>query len=821
MTRTNLWRRFDLLKKVLVTSLALLLALLAAAGGGGYWYVHRSLAVTAGELLVGVEKAVRIDRDAYGVPHIQAETEHDAYFAQGYVHAQDRLLQIELTRRAINGGLSALMGESTLVSDRFYLTIGFQRAAEEAVPKLPDDTRRALQAYADGINNFIADAKTTGKLPAEFKALGIDPAPWQIADTLAIGKVMAWDLGGNMRTELFLSQLVPQVGPEKALSLVPFALNVKPSDLVDQHPVAAQSDSQTGDLLHLIAQARDMGTPGEGIGSNNWVVSGAKSASGKPLLASDMHLMLGAPSIFYQNSLVVPGVMNVSGAIFPGVPGVIVGHTDRTSWAFTNGMTDVQDLYIEKPHPQNPHQFAYNGTYETAKVYPQEIAVKGKEPVKFDVLVTRHGPIITDLLEPLEDTGVLSTPIQQRVANKVTEPLALRWVAHDFSDEIGAMLRFNKAKDWTAFEAALREFYAPVQNVIYADVDGNIAWRHNGHIPIRKKGTGLLPVPGWTDEYEWTGYIPWEELPQTVNPPDGVIATANNRVIDASYPYVLSHEWEPNYRVDRINELLNEKPKLTVDDFTKMQTDWKNRQALQNLPVWLKILEAGEWSPLETEALQALRDWSPNPTDNPDLIGPSIYHNTYLKIVEATYKPLLGDKLYYQFMRTGLPFNAVDALFQQNQPIWFQSTEQTTAQVVRDGFRTAVADLAAKHGDNAEKWKWGTLHQLTLSHPLGGIKPLHLLFNDGPYPTGGSNHTVGMGGFPKTKPFQMVLGAPWRFAVDMGDPSAARDIMILGASAQLGSPHYKDQTQLWITGQTKPLHSETVETLLLQPASSL
>lgn len=812
-----------MLKKILTIALPVILALVVAGGGGTYWYVNRALPTTTSELILGVDKPVTVVRDSYGVPHIHAETEHDLMYAQGYVQAQDRLLQMELTRRAVSGRLAEVLGAAQVPSDRFYRVIGFKRAADEAVSQIEQATRDNLQAYADGVNAFLADVKRgAAKYPAEFLVLGLDPEPWTIADSLAVGKLMAWDLGGNMRTELAMSLLVPKLGEERARALLPLALNLE--ELRLEQPVTAISEQDGTQLLSLLTAARDVGFPGEGIGSNNWVVAGSRTESGKPMLANDMHLSLGAPSILYQQHLVVPGMYDVAGAIFPGVPGVIVGHNQRVSWAFTNGMSDVQDLYIEKQNPDNPHQFEHNGKWVDAKVVQEEIKVKGSESVRFETVITRHGPLINSLLETLKDGERLAAATALKTAENITQPLALKWVAHEYSDEIGAMFKMNKAQNWTEFEKALRQFYAPVQNVVYADVDGNIAYRLNGRIPIRKNGTGLLPVPGWNDEYEWTGYIKWEDLPQSYNPPEGYIATANNRVVDAKYPYLLSQEWEPSYRVDRITEMITEADKLRMSDFQRMQTDWKNLQAEANLKAWLPALAGGEWNETEQLALEQLQAWADNPVDAPDLAGPSIYHSSYLHMMEAAFQPQMGEKLYVNFLRTTLPLNALDAVFQQQDPAWIRGTGQTKEDVIRTGFKKAVAELSERLGDKPAEWAWGEIHTLTLQHPLGMIKPLNLLFNEGPHSYGGSNTTVNMGGFPRTKPYEMMLGAPWRFTVDMANPNAAEDVLIMGASAQLGSDHYADQSELWVRGKYKKLHepqSDAHDTLIMQPAKGL
>jgi penicillin amidase len=754
-------------KKVVITLLLIVLLLVLTAVGGGYWQIRQSLAVTSGTLTKGVQKPVQILRDEYGVPHIEAENERDLMFAQGYVHAQDRMWQMELSRRTVNGELAEIFGEDLLQGDIFTRTIGFKRIAEETLSRLPASTLENLQAYADGVNAYLNE----GKLPIEYKILGVEPKLWTPVDSLGITKYMAWDLGGNMMSELLMREVSRKLGEEKAISLIPeYAkqMRLQGKEKTAQAPAPSVESSTDGahELLTLIHKLRKEAIPGESLGSNNWVVSGKKSVSGKPLLANDMHLAFQAPSTFYQNHLRVPDQYNVTGVIFPGVPGVIVGHNEHIAWGFTNTGPDVQDLYIMKQNPGNKHQFEYNGQYEDAKVIEQVIKVKGKdEPVRVETVITRHGPIITDVLE---ETGS---------SVKVAEPLALKWTASEPSDEMTALFEMNRAKNWTEFERALRHFTAPTQNVVYADTEGNIAMRTNGHIPIRKKGNGLMPVPGWTDEYEWKGYIPWEELPFVWNPEEGFIATANNKVVDDRYPYLITYEWADDYRYQRIRQMLQEKDKLSLQDMERMQVDWKNLQAVAHRDLWLKVLDQQKWNETEQKAWNQLREWLKNPIDDPRLAGPIVFHSTLSKAMERLFVPQLGDELYGDLNKTGLAVKAFDEVYLGGNSSWLAGTGLTREQALIDGFRDAVAFLKEELGSNPDKWTWGALHTITFEHPLGGFFPANLLFNDGPHPLGGSHATVGAAGYSrKQRPYIAVAGAPWRFVIDLGYPVEKRPV---------------------------------------------
>lgn len=779
-------------KKILLFSLSGVLALGVVASGGSYWFVRNALAKTDGELILDVSKPVSVVRDDYGIPHIYASNERDVMFAQGYVHAQDRLWQMELARRSVSGTLAEVFGEALLPQDRFNRTIGFRRMADELIPKLDERTKEALQAYADGVNAF----KETGSLPIEYTLTGAAFEPWQISDSIAIGKNMAWYLGDNAVTELFVSSSLKKLGFDKTQSLIS---EIRPIE----GGAVSLKDGDARKLVDLIDASRRNGIPGEGIGSNNWVVAGSKSVTGKPLLANDMHLQLGAPSIFYQNHLSVSGQYSVTGVVFPGLPGVVAGHNEHIAWGFTNLNPDVQDLYMEKPNPNNPHQFEYAGRYEDAVVIEETFRVKGRaEPVRGETVITRHGPIITDIVKEIG------------LSEQFGHPLALRWTAYDtgYGNEITAWLTMNKAKNRDEFEQAMRLFAAPAQNIVYADDQGNIGWRANGRIPIRAKGDGMQPVPGWTGEYEWKSYIPWEELPHAWNPQEGYIATANNRIVDDKYPYFITNNWSESYRADRIHEMLREKARLTLQDMQRIQGDWKNLQAAQYRDIWLPILKRGSWNASQQQALRTLEEWMRDPVDAPDLVGPSIFHITLDKAMQKLFEPQLGSALYADFQKTGLTVNAVNELFAGKNKKWLEGTGSTVEQALLEGFEEALRLLEQQLGDKQEKWLWGANHKLTLEHPLGAIKPLNLMFNDGPYPYGGSSVTVGAASYSRKQwPYKIVVGAPWRFTADLSNLKASEEIMIMGASGQLGSTHYSDQTPMWLTGRYKTMYFDEAD----------
>ncbi|HLQ10992.1 MAG TPA: penicillin acylase family protein, partial [Ktedonobacteraceae bacterium] len=528
----------------------------AGLAGGAYCFVmRRPLPRYKGEVhLPGLHEAVEVITDRYGVPHIYAQNEDDLFYGQGYVHAQERLWQMELNRRIGSGRLCEVFGEIALEADRFTRRLGMHRAAAAALDHLPAHSRRILDAYARGVNAYIE--QNQHNLPVEFTILRYRPGPWLITDTIQWSKMMGWNLGGNWETEVVRARLVAKLGAERAARL---EAGYDPQHPLIVPPGVAYQGVNLG-MLEQYEQLKLLSGFGMLSGSNNWAVDGTMTTTGLPILCNDPHLGQVAPSIWYECHLAA-GDIDVVGASFPGAPGIVIGHNRRVAWGLTNAISDYQDLYIEKFHPEHPNQYEYMGKWEEAQVIREEIRVKGaKTPVIEEVRVTRHGPILTTFTPRAQDTSSSNGHQAQEL------PLALRWTGQDKHNIVAAVQQMNRAANWEEFRQGLRDWDLPPQNVVYADVDGNIGYVMAGAIPIRARGQGLLPSPGWTGEYEWTSYIPFEELPQTYNPEQHFIVTANNRVVDDSYPYYITNEWLNGYRAQRIRDLLTSKQKLSLSD---------------------------------------------------------------------------------------------------------------------------------------------------------------------------------------------------------------------------------------------------------------
>lgn len=772
--------------KITAWIVAIIIVLIAAIYFGANAYIARSLPKTEGEIhLSGLKEKVEIIRDKDGVPHIRAKNDHDLYMAQGYVQAQDRLFQMDLSRRQASGKLSEVVGSAAIDKDKYFRALGLRRAAVASYDQYSNQAKDTLNWFAEGVNAFIKELDENGKWPIEFKLLGYKPKEWTPTDSLTIGKYMAFDLGGHWEDQAFRYYLLQNFSKEKAYDLFPSY----PKDA----PYIISKDT-----LNLEKSFASAVIPHEFNGSNNWVVSGEKTKSGKPILADDPHLSLSTPSIWYQMHLKGPDT-NVSGVIFAGIPGIILGHNEEIAWGVTNTGPDVQDLYIEKRNPTNKNQFLYNEKWEDAEVIKEPIKVKDQKTIDYNVIVTRHGPIISEFAADSGKDTVLS----------------LQWTALQPSNELEAILKMNRAKNWDEFETALENFQTPAQNFVFASNDGTIAYKANGKIPIRKKGDGLLPVPGWTDEYEWTGYIPFNELPKTINPKEGFISTANNKVISDDYPYHISHNWAQPYRQMRIQEVLKANDEITAKDMRDLQMDKMNLQAKEFVPIFLNELE-GVKDKTEKEAIQQLKKW--NFVDNEELAAPLIFNQWMAKISDVLFNKEISVEMLEKF---GGRKQAVDELLRHaadgNPGPWIKENGGLQA-VLKKSFDLAINEIKDEQGNSVSKWSWGEFHQLYFPHPLSSVKPLNYLFNsDGRIPVGGSSVTVQAAA--NKNDGTVNHGGSWRFVIDTANMDSAYHLVGPGQSGHLKSKWYHNQLNAWANGtyhQTS-LNTKKGHTLILNP----
>jgi penicillin amidase len=778
--------------------------------------------------LPGLEKPLDIYRDSFSVPHIYADNPHDLFFAQGYVHAQDRFWQMDVWRHIGSGRLAEMFGKDQLETDRVLRTFGFARVAQAELDAIDPESLAIIQAYADGVNAYLFDHQGVD-LSLEYaviKLINADylPEPWQPLHSMTWAKVMAFDLGGNMDAEIEMATLLKTLTPEQAAEIVPPYPSDKPVIVPDfqvsESPASqmAAFEAGLGFLTTISPALQDLkgkidlldevqGPRGSGIGSNSWAVSGERTNTGMPLLANDPHLGAQIPAIWYEVGLhckqkdeTCP--YDVTGFSFAGAPGVIIGHNDRIVWGFTNTGPDVQDLYIEKINPENPNQYEVNGSWQDMQLVPEMILVAGEEPMELTVRYTRHGPV-------LSDTDYLPDDFSENVGVDLPQnyAIALRWTALEPYYIFRAILQFNQAANWDEFREGARDFGAPAQNLLYADVDGNIGYQMPGNIPIRSNGDGSLPVPGWTDEYEWMGYIPFDELPFSFNPPEGYIVTANNAVVSPDYPYLIAQVFDHGHRAQRIVDMIENAPgPIDIEYIQKMQGDDMDLNAELLVPIMMQIpVGAG----LE-EARQLLEDW--NYQTHMDSPAAALFEAFWVNLLAATFHDDLPEDSWPS--GSSRWFEVVANLVEQpNSPWWDIRT--TTPVETRDvifsaAFAAAVNDLEGILGSDPSQWTWGDLHTLTLVNQTLGmsdIPPIEALFNRGPYRASGGSGIVNATGWDAADDPPYVIGSlpSMRMIVDLSDLSNSLSIHTTGQSGHAFNVHYIDMTDMWRNIQYHPM----------------
>lgn len=799
------------------------LAGLAAATGAAL--IRRPLPQTAGTLVApGLHAPVEIVRDRWDVPHIYAEGNADLFFAQGYVHAQDRLWQMELQRRTALGQLAEIFGSVALDSDRFLRVLGFGRVARQEALALGDPEREAVVAYCRGVNAFLAEGSR--RLPLEFTILRCRPRPWQPADVLAFGKVMALDLSTNWTSEIIRARIVATLGATRAALLDPAYPSADPLTLPADATYSA--DFGAGALRAAAAAEPFAGERDGAQGSNAWVVGGERTVSGGPMLANDLHLALQIPALWYENHL-HGGDYAVIGASIPGTVGVTIGHNARIAWGVTNAMNDIQDLYIERFDPDDPTgaRYEFRGAWEEATTVREEIAVRERplrartRPETVTVRITRHGTVVSDLLPP----GAANAPDEAT--------LALRWTALEPGHVQRAILALNRAGDWATFRAALRDWTVPPQNFVYADVAGHIGYALGGAIPLRAQEDGRLPVPGWTGEWEWTGTIPPDENPHALDPAAGFVVTANNRIVGDEYPHPLPGEWAPGYRAARIRELIARTPRHDAESFGRIHADRLSApgRALAALARAGRLPLLPD-EPLATLARDVLAIWDGNLID--DSVAGAIAATLLTTLQERAYRAIAGPLSTAvglgafatlpgrSFLQRSLP-RLLDALA-GGDTSWL-APDDTPEAILRDAWSTALAALRAAHGEEIALWRYGTNHALTLRGSLGALGPLGRLFNRGPFPLGGDLNTVCMGSRTLSPAgVEFYNGPSYRQICDPTDWDASRSVYPGGQSGHPASPHYADLLRLWLNDAYHPLlwsrpaiTEATVATLVLTP----
>jgi penicillin amidase len=787
------------------------------------WSTRRPFPTASGEIVIeGLDAEVQIVRDEYGVPHIYATSAHDLFFAQGYVHAQDRFWQMDTWRHIGTGQLASMFGSEQVETDAFLRTMGWEELAADQYQKATSEGREALDGYAAGVNAYIGD-RSPAELGFEYSVLELvnhdyTPEPWTVVDSIVWGKVMAWDLRGNMDSEIARALLLDDFTTEEVSLLYPAYPEDHPVIVGNSeprvsgaglNPTPVNALQTIGNTLYNIALADGVtGGGGVGIGSNSWVISPQRSGTGSAILANDPHLGIRMPSIWYQASLhCAPKTdecpLDVTGFSFAGMPGIIIGHNDQIAWGFTNLGPDVMDLYIERVNPNNQFQYEVNGQWVDMEVRTETIIVAGGDPEEVTVRATRHGPIISDDYEILEDfTDDSGMPLPDDYA------VALRWTALDESPAIvDAALGLNLAQNFEQFRDALRLFEVPAQNIIYADVDGNIGYQAPGKIPIREKWDGRLPVSGWTDEYEWAGYIPFDELPSVLNPPEGYIATANNPVVDDSYPHLITTDWNYGDRAYRIVEMIEADTVIDLDDVAAMQFDSHNRHAGRLVPWLLDVNLSGE-DATAVRAQELLAEW--DLSNDVDSAGAAVFEAVWSNLLRLTFHDdLLEDLWPAGGSRWSLAVEGILAF--PNLRFWDDRATaevETRDDILKAAFLAGVAGVEDLLGGSPDDWEWGALHGAVFRNETLGESGVGLIegrFNRGPYPVGGGTDIVNAVGYYADEGYEVTWVPSMRMIVDLGDLENSVAIHTTGQSGHAYSSHYQDMLEPWASGAYLPM----------------
>ena len=800
-----------------------LLGLLALGLAGVAVYGWRTLPQTEGRLaLAGVGAELRIERDGHGIPAIHAASERDVWYGLGVAHAQDRLWQLETHRRIAGGRLAEVFGPSVLETDRFLRALGVRRAATAQWQQLPADSKAQLQAYADGINAVLLDLREGLRArPPEFVILGITPEPWDPVDSLAWATMMAWDLGGNWTTELLrlrlalqmpverIHQLLPPYPGEKALPTMDFASFYRSLKLDGASTVTAWQ--------RLLEVAPESGI--EGVGSNNWVVAGSHTSTGKPLLANDPHLRLSTPALWYLARLHAPGV-KLAGATLPGIPGVVLGQNDHIAWGFTNTAPDVQDVYLEQLDPQDANRYRTPTGWAAFETSTEVIKVKGQPDVTMTVRKSRHGPVISDAGSTNDVLGPAARP---------THVLALRWTALDAdSDPVSPAFAMQRATSVQGFFDATRGWVAPMQNMVVADVQGRIGLISPGRVPLRKPENdlqGLAPAPGWDAKYDWAGWVPADQTPRELDPARGWIATANQRITPPAYAHYLTSEWALPYRQQRIEQVLAGKPKHSLDDLAALQADDRSLAVAPLLP-WLQ--KAKSVHPLAAAAQTQLAGFDGRMAA--DRAAPLIFWAWQRQLARAIFADDVNEGLWEKSL-TGRNFqDALERVLQADDAAWCDHRGTPLAESCADqaglALTRALEELQQRFGSDLAKWRWGHAHQARGEHrPFSRVPVLAKLF-ELRTPVAGDTHTVNVSRVSLRLDkatgdlFHSDHGPSLRALYDLGDPASSRVMQSTGQSGIVFSPWYRNFLQPWAEVKYVPLWPQggvAPEVLVVQP----
>ncbi|RBP06460.1 penicillin amidase [Roseiarcus fermentans] len=769
------WRLIKWFVRAVVT-----LALAAAvAGVAGAWLFWRALPVTSGtEKLAGLSAEVRVWRDGYGVPHVFAANKDDAARALGWLHASERLFQMEVSRRVGQGRAAETFGPDLVKVDKFIRTLGFYPAAEASFAALSPEAQKRLQAYSDGVNAWL-DARR-GDLPPEFLLVGVTPEPWKPADSLVWGKLMALELSHNREQEALRAHIAQKLGPDEVGWFFPGA---RPGDPVTTQPTLTEKHASADDVDDAIGALTGLNRGA----SNEWVVAGSRTVTGKPILANDPHLGLGAPILWYLARIVTPDGW-VKGGTVPGTPGVLLGQNDHIAWGFTTADTDVQDLFVETIDPTDPTRYLTPDGPKPFATRAETIKVKGGADVTLTIRTTRHGPVLSDVSADLASLAGPGTVVA----------LAFTGLG-DRDTTMEAVMRLDDARNWDDFLAALRLHQTPTQNIVYADTAGDIGFFSPGLVPVRKSGDGLAPVDGASGAFDWIGTVPFEELPQLHNPNSGFAFNANNANVADDHQPTFGRDWEETFRARRIQQFMDTIDKHSLDTSATMQGDRLSLAAKALQPFLARVAPSDERA---RQAQSLVANW--DGVMDKDRAEPLIY----TAFMGALHHILMEEKTGLDMQAKG-PFAATTLIaLMTDHPEWCGAPDKPDPDCKRTLGRAldeALALLVAREGADMSQWRWGNEHVSLLQHRVFSHVPLLDRMSDLSVPSSGGFYTLDRGGgfdAPKDRPFARTHGAGFRGLYDLADPEKSRFMITTGESGHILSPHYRDLVPLWNDGKS-------------------
>jgi len=795
-------RTMKIFKRILLALLVIIVVLAATI----YFWMRSTAPDYSGKFhLQGLNNKTTVEYDAYGVPHISAQNAHDAYFAFGFVHAQDRLFQMVMIRRVVQGRLAEILGKDLVKTDKYMRVLSLnkmaERSAERFMKEADEPVKQEVMAYVDGINAFINE----GSLPIEFTLMGFKPEKFTVQDVFGIISYMSLTFTASLTEDPLLYRIYEKYGDA-------YLKDLDADSATIAHMENAQKSTQLAALFKNVQAIQDLVPIPIWEGSNNWVISKERSKSGKVLLANDTHIKYAQPSVWYEAYIQYPG-FQLYGYHLAGIPFALVGHNSHYGWGLTIFPFDNMDLYSEEQNPDNPNQYKHAGEWLNYTIDHETIKVKGGEDVLFDIPYTVHGPLLNDVM--------------QNITNKQNVPVSLWWAPmHLETTSMEALYLMNNASDLESFQKGVSLIDIVGLNVVYGDTDDNIAWWASGRLPIYPAGVNpRMIMDGASGKADILGFYPFEKNPQAINPPEGILNTSNNApppVDGVIYPGYYFH----GYRADRVKKLLLSQPKWSLKEMEKIQLDTHSDRDLRLVKLILNNMGNFKGDP---KIVSTLENWDGN--YDTASTGAVIYTQLLYFVLRDAMLDEVGEKDFKKLMGSYMLRGSIEHLFTDKNSVWWDNVKtkvvETRADIFKRAFSETTVALKNNMGSDMSTWKWGRVHQLTSEHPIGKKPPFDKYLNVGPFPMQGSNEVVDKEGFTYNEHgiYPVFSGPALRFLIDFSDTDHALSIIPTGQSGNVFSPHYADQAEMFVNGKYRTqimLRKEIKDgkTLVLIPESS-